>query len=252
MKICRSAFVLFLAAACLGKVAAARDIDLAVAPADPTRTEVARMADKGRRDVERFFQARFPEVIHLTVAPSRDEFDKAFPASWGTGKTECWMVAMGVADFLVLLSPSVWKTQACDHDPGDAKQVQRIITHELVHVFHGQRNPTRDFTGADDVGWFVEGLAVLASGQLDRERLTKTVDAVRGGDIPKTLGDTWTGPNRYGRAGSVVRYIDEKYGRRTLIELLPMVKQADLLVRLGLTEAQLLEEWKAWLLKQGA
>jgi len=208
------------------------------------------MAAKGQRQVEAFFHTRFAEPIHLTVAPSRAEFDAAFPASWGMGKTECWMVAMGVADFLVILSPSVWKTAACDHNPGDATEVQRIVTHELVHVFHGQHNPSRDFTGAEEIGWFEEGLAVLASGQLDQERMSRLVDAVRAGDVPKSLADTWTGPNRYGRAGSVVQYLDVKYGRKTIVALLPMVKQSVMLVRLGVTEEQLLRDWKTWLLSR--
>lgn len=229
--------LVLVAAACLGGLATAGDADY------------SKMIDKGQREVEAFFGSRFPEPIHLTIAPSRADFDKAFPASWGMGKTECWMVGVGVADFMVLLSPAAWKKEACEHNPDDATEVQRLVTHELVHVFHGQHNPTRDFTGAEEIGWFNEGLAVLASGQLDAERLSRTVDAVRSGDEPKTLGEMWTGKNKYGRAGSMVRYLDEKYGRKTLIALLPVVKQADLLARLGVTEDQLLRNWKAWLLK---
>ena len=208
------------------------------------------MAKSGQRDVEAFFRGRFPEPVHLKLAASRTEFDAAFPASWGMGRTECWMVAVGVADFLVMLSPTAWQHEACDHDPNQAQEVQRIISHELVHVFHGQRNPTRDFTGADDVGWFVEGVAVLASGQLDRARLSRTADAVKAGDVPKALGDAWSGPHRYGRAGSIVQYLDEKYGRRTLIALLPMTRQSDLLAKLDITEAQLLSDWQQWLLSE--
>jgi hypothetical protein len=206
------------------------------------------MATKGRRDVEAFFHLRFPEVIHLTVANNRTDFNKAFPAAWGMDKTECWMVGVGVADFLVLLSPSAWKQEACDHDAEDKTEVQRIVTHELVHVFHGQRNPSRDFTSAEDIGWFVEGLAVLVSGQLDAARLSKTADAVRAGDVPKSLSATWSGPHRYGRAGSMLQYLDVKYGRQMLIALLPVVKQSDLLARLGVTEEEFLQDWKAWLL----
>jgi hypothetical protein len=248
MNLYRSA-VLLAAAASLGTLAAARDIDLQVSPSDPTRAEIAQMAVQGRRDVEGFFKARFPESIHMKVAPSRADFDKAMLASWGMGKTECWMVGVGVADFLVLLSPSAWKAEACDHNPNDTAEIQRIITHELVHVFHGQHNPTRDFTGADEIGWFAEGLAVLASGQLDGQKLSRTVDAVRAGEVPKSLSETWSGKHRYGRAGSLVQYLDVKYGRDTLIALLPVVKQSDLLARLGVTEQQLLQNWQAWLLK---
>ena len=221
---------------CFGGTAAARDVDL------------SRMTTKGQRNVEAFFHLRFPEAVHLTVAANRADFNKAFPVAWGMSQTECWMVGVGVADFLVLLSPSAWKLEACEHDPKDSGEIQHIITHELVHVFHGQHNPTRDFTGADDIGWFVEGLAVLASGELDRQRLSKTADAVKAGDVPKSLGDAWSGPNRYGRAGSIVQYLDVKYGRQMLVALLPVVKQTDLLARLGISEDQLLLAWKTWLL----
>jgi hypothetical protein len=216
---------------------------VAAACIDPTA-----MTRTGQREVEAFFHRRFSEPIHLTVASSRADFNKALPPAWGMSQTECWMVGVGVADFLVLLSPSAWKLEACEHDPKDLSEVQHIITHELVHVFHGQHNLTRDFTGADDIGWFVEGLAVLASGQLDRQRLLKTADAVGAGDVPKSLGDAWSGPNRYGRAGSIVQYLDMKYGRRMLVTLLPVVKQSDLLARLGISEDQLLLDWKTWLL----
>jgi len=242
----------FFAATCLPTLAFAHDIDFHIPPSEPARAAIEKMAASGQREVEAFFHLRFNETIHMTVAPSRAEFDAAFPASWGMGKTECWMVAMGVADFLVMLSPSVWRAQACEHDPGDAQEIQRIVTHELVHVFHGQHNPSRDFTGADDIGWFIEGLAVLASGQLDRERLTKTVDAVKAGEMPKSLGNVWSGPNRYGRAGSLVQYLDVKYGRHMLVELLPIVKQSDLLARLGVSEGQLLHDWNVWLLSRFA
>jgi hypothetical protein len=244
----RARLVLLAAATFAGGVAAAHDIDIQVAPADPSRAEIKRMITKGRRDVETFFHLRFPEVIHVKVASSRSNFNDAFPAAWGMDKTECWMVGVGVADFLVLLSPSTWMLHACEHDAKDSNEVQRIVTHELVHVFHGQRNPSRDFTGAEDIGWFIEGLAVLASGQLDAARLSKTADAVRAGEVPKSLNATWSGPHRYGRAGSMVQYLDVKYGRQVLIALLPLVKQSELLARLDVTEAQLLDDWKAWLL----
>src|SRR6516165_2607432 len=78
------------------------------------------------------------------------------------------MVASGVADRMVILSPRVWKTQAAEHDPADAEHLRDLIAHELVHVYHGQHNPRPDFDGMDDSGWFVEGLAVYVSGQLER------------------------------------------------------------------------------------
>jgi hypothetical protein len=48
-------------------------------------------------------------------------------------------------------------------------------------VYHGQFNPTRDFTGVDDLDWFIEGLAVFASGQLTKERLEQMAAAAAAG-----------------------------------------------------------------------
>ena len=69
---------------------------------------------------------------------------------------------MGVADRFELLSPAVWKSQACEHDGRDLQHVQDIVTHELTHVFHGQHNPTRDFTGMDGEARTNQGMLGVA------------------------------------------------------------------------------------------
>lgn len=221
-------------------------VDARVTAGDPGAAEVVAMAGDGKATVEAFFGKPFPEPIHLTVAPDR----VAFPANWGTGQTESWMVGTGVADFLVVLSPADWAKEACDHDAGHRDEVRGVIVHELVHVYHGQFNPTRDFTGMDDVGWFVEGLAVVVSGQLSHDRLSAAAAAVRAGTAPTTPATLWSGPQKYGLAGSMVAYVDATYGRQTVIDLLPMTKQDEILARLDVTEAQLLDKWRAWLLAQ--
>ena len=60
---------------------------------------------------------------------------------------------------------------------------QDLITHELVHTYHGQHNPTRDFTGMDDLGWFVEGLATYASGQMAHSHAGDAKAALAAGTI---------------------------------------------------------------------
>ena len=42
---------------------------------------------------------------------------------------------------------------------------------EMTHVFHGHYNASPDFSDTDRIDWFVEGLAVYASGQCDAARL---------------------------------------------------------------------------------
>src|SRR5690242_255750 len=48
--------------------------------------------------VERYFGAPFQAPFRITIHPDRAAFDASFPPDWGVGRTECWMVASGVAD----------------------------------------------------------------------------------------------------------------------------------------------------------
>jgi hypothetical protein len=221
-------------------------VDFTAAPDDPSRAQVEPMLREAVPVVEAFFGQPFAEPVHFVLARDRAAFDAAFPATWQMGATQCWMVGVGVADFLVLLSPDVWASQACDH-AGSADEVRGIITHELVHTYHGQRNPSRDFTGAEDAAWFVEGLAVLASGQLTDERLAGVRDAVRRGEGPTALDAVWAGRAKYGQAGSLVRFVDETWGRARLNELLAARNAGELLAGLGTTEADLIRDWRSWL-----
>jgi hypothetical protein len=157
------------------------------------------------------------------------------------------MVGVGVADKFFLLSPSVWSdhAQVCDHS-GSAEEVQGIISHELTHAYHGQHNATRDFTGMDDLGWFVEGLAVLASGQLDGPRGGDAAAAIAANAAPTSLVNAWSGRYRYGVSGSMVQYVDQHYGRAKIIELLAATTQQQALAILGVSEAQFISDWRAW------
>lgn len=202
--------------------------------------------ETGRRAVETYFGAPFAEPIAVTLAPDRAAFTAVLRAEWGVPETQCWMVGTGVADFLVILSPRDWAAEACEHDASDTQHVQDIVTHELTHVYHGQHNPTRDFDGADEVGWFAEGLAVVVAGQLDRGRMSDPREAVRAGAVPARLADAWSGRYRYGVSGSLVRYIDATWGRDAVRDLLAVTTQAQLLARIGVTEQELLDRWKAW------
>ena len=182
---------------------------------DPSRATIEADAAVARAQIELFFGQPFADPVEILIAGNRAQFDAAVPAAWGIAPSQCWMVGVGVADNLYLLSPSAWASDACEHNAGDAQHVQDIVTHELAHAFHGQHNPTRDFTGADEVGWFVEGLAVYVAGQLDRGRLSNPAEAIAAGAAPASLADAWSGRYRYGVSGSMVQYIDQPMaGRR--------------------------------------
>lgn len=225
-------------------VARAAAIDFHAAPADSSARQVETLARAGTRRVEHFFGARFPRPIHFTVAPTRAAFDAAFPPELGMGKSECWMVGMGIGDRMVLLSPSDWKAEACEHDPAGATELQRLIAHELTHVYHGQHNPHPDFAGEDDLGWWIEGLAVLVSGQLTPERVREVRSAIAAGKAPAKLEAVWSGKLRYGFAGSLAAYVDRRWGRGMTRRLLGAASNAEALAMLGTSETALLADWK--------
>jgi hypothetical protein len=124
-----------------------------------------------------------------------------------------------------------------------------LITHELVHIYHGQQNVSADFGDVEGLDWFVEGLATYASGQCDSSRIAEIRKSIADDKIPNNLDNFWTGKMRYGLSGSVVMYIDRKYGRAKLNELLAFNKKAQLLSTLKTTETELLEGWKDYIIK---
>lgn len=219
---------------------------ITVSPGDPGGPAASADVAVARQTIETFFGAPFEEPVRVTIAADRAAFDATMPPDWGMTPTQCWMVGVGVADWFAVLSPAAWASEACEHDPDDAMELQDIITHELVHTYHGQHNPTRDFTGMDDLGWFVEGLATYASGQLARRHAGDAQAAIAEGAIPAELESAWSGKYRYGVSGSMVAYIDAVYGRAVLAGLLDATSEDDLLGRLGLSEEEFLSAWQAW------
>ncbi len=213
-------------------------------PADEyLRPALQQYVDEGSKQVEAFFHNPYPREYKVEVVPSRAAFDKIFKDRWGVEHTESWAVAAGVSDGLFILSPRVWKTEASEHDPNDQGHIRRIVAHELTHVYHGQINPSKDFDGMDDMAWLIEGVATYVSGQMDEEHKGQDVEAVKAGKAPSKLADAWTGRYRYAVSGSIVRFIDQKYGRKKLVQILSLTKQDAVLEHLNTTEKELLDEW---------
>ncbi len=157
------------------------------------------------------------------------------------------MVASGVASKLDMLSPKLWDKEACEHIYSETKKTQQLITHELVHVYHGQLNVSPDFSNVEGIDWFIEGLATFASGQCDSLRIAEVKKANTNNKIPESLANFWTGNIKYGLSGSVVMFIDYKYGRTKLKELLSLNKKTEILSVLKTTELELLNEWKKYI-----
>ena len=188
----------------------------------------------------------FGDTVSVRIHSSRAAFDAALEAAWGVPRTECWMVGAADDHTLHLLAPDRWQVEACEHDPDDTAHVRRLVTHELVHVYHGQANPSPDLGLLEELGWFTEGLATYVSGQLEARHRGRAAEAIRAGEAPDQLARAWTGPFRYAVAGSMVAFIDEVWGRATLRSLLGVTSQAGLLAELGLSEARFLDRWREW------
>lgn len=215
------------------------------------KKEYADLVDKGIKRVNTFFSSSYKKGFDVIIHPNRHSLDSTWQKDWNmpSFKSECWMVASGVATKLDLISPVTWDKEACEHKYADKEKMQQLITHELVHVYHGQLNASPDFSNVEGIDWFVEGLATYASGQCYPARIVEVKKAIEDNKAPVSLDVFWTGNLKYGLSGSLVMFIDKKYGRVKLKELLPLTKKTEILTTLEITEADLLSAWKDYIQK---
>lgn len=200
----------------------------------------------GLDSAKAFWGKDFPEAFDLYIHPSRSSMDSAWQEAWGFPgfRSECWMVASGVADRMdLLLSPIRWEEEACEHSFRQKDETRKLILHELIHVFHGQCNPSPDFSETEGIEWFIEGLATYASGQCDESRMIEVLEAVNSGQIPASLDELWKGDLRYGLSGSMLMYMDRRFGRSKLMKLMGMTCAEEILSDLQLTSEHLLSDW---------
>jgi hypothetical protein len=211
--------------------------------------EYNKLIENGADSVKTFFNSSYSKTFDIFIHPNRRSLDSTWQRDWNMPgfKSECWMVASGVASRLDIISPKVWDKEACEHSYAESKKTQQVITHELVHVFHGQVNTSPYFSSVEGIDWFVEGLATYASGQCDSLRIAEIKEAIFENKIPNSLDSFWTGNLRYGLSGSIVMYIDKKYGRVKLKGLLPFNKKPEILSTLNTTEAGLIGNWKKYM-----
>lgn len=217
----------------------------------PNDAEYAKLMDNGITTVNQFFKAPYKKPFDIYIHPTRQSIDSTWQSDWKMPdfKSECWMVASGVAIRLDVISPKTWNKSACEHDYTNKDKTQQLLTHELTHVFHGQSNASPDFSDVEAIDWFVEGLATYASGQCDAARIADVKQLVSENKAPNTLNNFWKGKSKYGLSGSMVQYIDRQYGRKKLIALLPFNKKTQILEALQTSEAELLNGWKTYISK---
>lgn len=231
----------------LGVLASTFKVELSP-PDEAQRPTIERDVARAKRTIEQFFGRPFAKAVTIKVCPSRKEFDKELHKQWGMEPTQPWMVGAGGARVLFLLSPRVWKTEAQEHDPADTQELADLVTHELVHSFHAQANPSRDLEGLDEIGWFAEGLATYVSGQLEHGRGGLAKGELEAGRGPKDLASAWSGRARYGVSGSMVKFVDVNFGRNTILSLLSVTSNAVAMRSLKTEEAKFLGDWRSWVL----
>jgi hypothetical protein len=201
----------------------------------------------GIQTVQSFFSRQFIQKISVFIFPNRELLDVSWQSELKTPgfKSECWMVASGTANKLYILSPNAWKKDACEHNPDNKEEIQKIITHELLHAFHGQNNPNHDFDNMEEMDWFIEGLANYASGQLfEKSRISNIKKAFESYELPENFSELWKGKNKYGFSGFMSYLIDELYGREMLFDLLGCQNTSEVLHILKTDEEFLMEKWK--------
>lgn len=212
--------------------------------------DLQEMVRTGFDRVEEFFGTPFKREFVFEIHSNRDEFDQYLKRRWNVPQSQRWMVASGVADRLTMISPRVWDTEADEHDPSNTDHIRELLAHELVHVYHGQFCPRPDFEGMDELGWFIEGLAVYVSGQLSNSHMGAAREAIQSGKAPTKLTEAWSGRYRYGVSGSMVEFIVAQHGKAMLSKLLRVTNNADALELLSTSEVDFIDSWKKHVLKQ--
>ena len=200
----------------------------------------------GKEKIEIFFEHPYKNNITVYLFDSRNSLDEAFQNEWNMPnfKTQCWMVASGISDKLYILSPLIWQKEACEHNPNDLNKTRKLFIHELVHSYHAQYNSNKNMEGFSEMSWFVEGLAVFVSGQLTKEKEERLKLLKSDNALPDQLSKFWKGQNRYVVSGSIVKFITEKYGNEKIFECLKFQNTQEILSYLGITESELIFEWK--------
>lgn len=200
--------------------------------------------ERGIGKIESFFSKKFLEKFDVVIYSERDSLDKMLALNYNLPdfKSECWLVAVGERLRIDMLSPRVWASQSCEPGANDTSAIYQIVTHELVHVFHEQYG--QNIHRNENMQWFTEGLAVYVSGQLENIPDTTIKNSLFEAGSPDNLIGIKSTPQNYILSASLVEYIDEKYGRDVVFNMIFMEDALELFENLKISEARLIAEWK--------
>jgi hypothetical protein len=201
----------------------------------------------GERIATTFFNAAPLQPYSISIYPDRTSLTDRWRVAWQfpSFQAECWLIAAAWATELDLLSPRIWSRDACGHDARNTTHIRNVLAHEVVHVLHGQVGQHGNLGTLVNAQWFTEGLAVYISGMLDYDYAGAVQSRLNSGFAPRTLAEVWNDQANYPLSGSIVRYIDRRFGRAALRDLLTARATSTILTRLGIGEAELLTAWRA-------
>lgn len=194
-----------------------------------------------------FFTASALQPYTISIYPDRTSLTDHWRVAWQfpSFQAECWMIAAAWATELNLLSPRAWSRDACGHSASNTTHIRNVLAHEVVHVLHGQVGQHANIGSMVNAQWFTEGLATYVSGMLDVDYAGAVQARLNAGFAPRTLAEVWNDQANYPLSASIVRYIDRRYGRSALRDLLTARSSSTILTRLGVGEAELLTAWRA-------
>lgn len=229
------------------RVATAGSVQIEYFEADEPRiAELKSAAVAGVANAEGFTGMTFPSGFAMHVYPTRLSLTTYWRIAWNDPALvpQCWMIASSNRESIALLSPRIWTSENCGHDGNSAAYVARVIAHETIHILQAKNNPAPDINAVQQTKWLNEGAAVLGSGQFDDGQVQVVRQLVLSGYVPASLAVIWTGQQGYAVAGSVTKYIDARWGRAVLRQILTKSSNADILAVLGVSESDLINAWK--------
>jgi len=211
----------------------------------PDRTQAGNLLAVGevaRRQIESFTGEAITD-FDLRIYPDRAQFE-AYWREIGF-RPQCWMIARATRTGIEMLAPRVWAAERCGHDGGSSIEVQRVVSHEAMHVFHARVNPLPEVNHLAGLKWLNEGVAVYSAQQLDASMRNQAAQFASGDLAGVSLSSLGLNAVGYSVGGSIAEFIDQAYGRTALLHALRAPSTTAVLDTLQVSEAGLLASWKA-------